>query len=84
MQAFAGLIILAPQAVGAAQVEEHHGLRCCHTAGVKQRHLLSCCTTGSHITQHSVIISLVRVLQDDDDLHGSMGSSPFSCPVDKK
>lgn len=38
-----GLVVLAPQAVGTSQVEEHHGASSRHTAGVAQRDLLPCC-----------------------------------------
>lgn len=41
IEAFASLLVLAPQAVGAAQVEEHHGPSRGHATGVKQWRLLA-------------------------------------------
>lgn len=40
MKTPAGLVVLAPQAVGASQVEEHHGASGGHTAGVAHGDLL--------------------------------------------
>lgn len=51
MQALARLVVLAPQAVGAAQVEEHHGPSRGHTAGVTEGGLLPCCM---HTVNHPV------------------------------
>ena len=48
MKALARLVVLAPQTVGAAQVEEHHGPRRRHAAGVAQRRLFGCCGTHTH------------------------------------
>ena len=42
MQALAGLLVLAPQTVGTAQVEEHHGPGRAHRAGVTLGGLLPC------------------------------------------
>lgn len=41
IEAFASLLVLTPQAVGAAQVEEHHGPSWGHATGVKHRRLLA-------------------------------------------
>lgn len=45
MKAPAGLLILAPQAIGASQVEQHHGSSRGHAAWVTHRNLLPCCAT---------------------------------------
>ena len=51
MQALAGLLVLAPQTVGTAQVEEHHGPGRVHRAGVTLGDLLPCCSgTGTRET----------------------------------
>lgn len=56
LQTLAGLLILAPETVGAAQVEKHHGPSWCHAAGVTQGSLLPCC---AHAHTHTKTITVV-------------------------
>lgn len=42
VETFTSLLVLAPQAVGAAQVKEHHGPSRGHATGVEHRSLLAC------------------------------------------
>lgn len=55
MKTPAGLVVLAPQAVGASQVEEHHGASRGHTARVAHGDLLPCCgQTEGHREGHTL------------------------------
>lgn len=52
MKTPAGLVVLASKAVGASQVEEHHGASRGHTARVAHGDLLPCCGwTDGYITK---------------------------------
>lgn len=54
MKTPAGLVVLAPQAVGASQVEEHHGASRGHTARVAHGDLLPCCgQTDGHTLKNT-------------------------------
>lgn len=61
IEAFASLLVLAPQAVGAAQVEEHHGPSWGHATGVKHRRLLAW-FAQTHKTQKPILKKCIKLL----------------------